>query len=195
MRKQFALILFLAITSVICEAQVDRRVKINPKFGINFTDLLISGLEDSKTLSTMGWNIGADVRIGSNWQGRTGLHYYRMGSAVEMQRDSVLVEERITAGQLKVPLGVAAKVFSVDYFKLWVVSQATINFTTKVQEDSGELAKERNPTTSVGGRLGLGMDIGKVTLEMMYERSFTDVVSRVVDARNQILSVTLGLRF
>ena len=172
-------------------AQETKPIVINPKIGINFSDLIFSTEPaNTSSLAEMGWNVGIDANYGNKCQAKGGIHYFQLGSGVQMPRDTQVV----SASQLKIPMGVGFRVLAIDYFHLWLHSQAVVNFTTKMRRGNMLLDSEDYPRTGLAGRLGIGMDLWKITLELNYEYSFTDIVNESIFARNEMISLSLGIK-
>ncbi|NND06691.1 MAG: hypothetical protein HKN87_09955 [Saprospiraceae bacterium] len=164
---------------------------MNPKIGVNFSDLIFSTEPaNTSSLAEMGWSIGIDADYGNKWLAQGGIHYFQLGSGVQMPRDTQVV----SASQLKIPMGVGLRVLSIDYFHLWLHSQAVVNFTTRMRRGNLVLDKKDYPRTGLAGRVGIGMDLWKITLELNYEYSFTDLVNESIFARNEMISLALGVK-
>ncbi len=192
MSRKVLVHIFLTLFSIqIGRAQVSNPVRVNPKIGVNFSDLIFS-TEPAQTssLAEMGWNVGVDLNYGNKWQGKWGLHYFQLGSGVQMPSDT----QRVTASQVKIPFGAGYRVLKVDYFHLWVHGQAVVNVTTRLRHGNRPLARSSYPRTGLAGRFGLGMDLWKITLELNYEYSFTEILNELIFARNKMVSLSLGIK-
>ncbi|MBK8505253.1 MAG: hypothetical protein IPL46_25480 [Saprospiraceae bacterium] len=171
-------------------------LSFSPKIGINFNDFIIDDSSDpALSLARMGWNIGIDANYGHRLQAQAGLHFFRLGTGIEMMKDTGIVTERVSTSQFKIPLGVSYRVCHIDYFNLWLHSQLVINLTTKVVNGSAEAETRIYPRSGLGGRVGIGMDLGRFTLEVNYEGSFTEMLKQSFDARSKLINMSVGLRF
>ena len=50
------------------------------------------------------------------------------------------------------------------------------------------------PREQFSSRLGFGMELGRLALELNYERGLTEFLRELVFAQNQLVSVTVGVR-
>lgn len=192
MRFRFVTSFFIVLfMSQLATAQDANPIRINPKIGVNFSDLIFSTEPpNTSSLAEMGWNIGIDLDYGNKWQAKGGLHYFQLGSGVQMPRDT----QTVSASQLKIPMGVGLRVLSVDYFHLWLHTQAVVNVTTKLHQGNVELDNSDYPRAGLAGRVGIGIDLWKVTVELNYEYSLTDLVNELIFARNEMVSLSVGIK-
>lgn len=168
---------------------------INPKIGVNFSNLLIEDGYAIVSSSRMGWNAGFDFRYGTNFLVLGGLHMYGHGSSVGPRNSTAADMHGFTSNQLKIPVGIGYKIFRFDYFNIWLYGQGVMNFKLS------SLAEEGFPTriddfksSSIAARMGIGFDIGRVTLELNYERGISDFIADEVDAKNHLAGLTLGYK-
>ena len=167
-------------------------LSFTPKIGVNFTDLIISQPSVDATLSKMGWNVGLDARYGNRFAVNAGLHFFRLGSAFKMRAEDT--PESVTASQFKFPVGLSYRILKVDYFKLWVKADAVLNTTIRVVNGDPSRRLTGYPKTGFSSRMGIGMDLGRLNIEVNYERSHTELLREIVFAHNELFSITLGIR-
>lgn len=170
-------------------------ITINPKAGINFTSLIIeegSG-SFSNSLSKMGWNGGVDIRYGNQLVGRGGIHYYQLGSSLE-NRIPNFVTQNLKSHILKVPLGVGINIYKLDYLDFWIFGDVIYSHTFNISADRWRLNSDQFPATVWSGRIGTGMDLSRITLEVSIEKSFTDVIYEDVQAKNYLIQIALGFK-
>ncbi len=196
MVRKLTLISALFLTSMcMMSAQSSSLVKWNPKAGVNFSDLILPQSSPNSSLIKMGWNIGLDVSYGIRWQARGGLHYFQLGSGVEVPLDTGTYMQRLAVSQLKIPLGAGFDIYRVEYFNLWAQAQAVVNITTGVRQNAEEASSSSYPGSGVSGRAGIGIDLWSVTMEINYEYGFTDLINGYTSAKNQLVNFALGLKF
>jgi hypothetical protein len=170
-------------------------LSFSPKIGINFNDFIIDdSSEPDLSLARMGWNIGMDANYGHRLQAQGGIHFFRLGTGIEMKKDTGVVKEQVSTSQFKIPIGVSYKILSIDYFNLWLHSQLVMNLTTKVVHGSAEAESNIYPRSGLSGRVGVGMDLGRFILEVNYERSFTEMLKQAFDARSQLINMSIGIK-
>ena len=168
---------------------------INPKIGLNFSNLLIEEGYAITSASRLGWNAGFDFRYGTNLLIIGGLHVYGQGSSVESQNNSTTEMRGFTSNQLKIPVGIGYKIFRFDYFNVWLYGQGVMNFRLSSLADEGFPERiDEFKQSSIAGRFGIGCDIGRVTLELNYERGFSNFIGDEVDAKNHLAGLTLGYK-
>jgi hypothetical protein len=186
----------MVLAHQVASGQQPDRWVINPKAGVNFSDLILAEYAPAQAFSggILGWNLGADCSYGKRWMARVGLHYFRLGNGVEMSRDTGLFVQRLSLSQVKIPFGAAYNLIQIDYLKLWVQAQGMATITTQLRENKVEAGPDQYAKTSLGGRLGVGIDLWRITLELNYEYGFTDLLNEVIFARNQMVSLALGFK-
>lgn len=188
------IICFLLLVSST-QAQKIIPLSVTPKLGVNFNDFII---EESSTsaisLARMGWNIGLDVSYGKRLQAKGGAHFFQLGTGIESMTPEGPVTEKVSSSQFKFPVGASYKVWNVEYFTLWVQSELVMNLTTRMVHDQVDTQNNIYPRSGLGGRLGIGMDIGRFVIEVNYERSFTEMIKQEFDARSKLINLALGLK-
>lgn len=194
--KRFTLsIICLTILTSVVSAQKMTPLSFSPKLGVNFNDFII---EESSSpvisLARMGWNIGVDAAYGNRLQAKGGMHFFKLGTGIETETAAGPITEKVSTSQFKFPVGVSYKVWNVEYFNLWIQSQVVMNLTTKMVHGEAETQNTIYPRSGFSGRMGIGMDIGRLIIEVNYERSFTDMIRQVFDAQSKIINLSLGLR-
>ncbi len=188
-------IFLLFLSHTIIQAQKIVPLSFSPKIGVNFNDFIISeSSTPTLSLAKLGWNVGMDVNYGNRVQSKAGLHFFKLGTGIEMVKDTGNVTERVSTSQFKIPVGVSYKVWNVEYFNLWVQGQIVMNLTTKMVRTRGETESDIYPRNGIGGRLGVGMDLGRFIFEVNYERSFTAILGQTFDAQSKLINMSLGLK-
>ncbi|MBX2815471.1 MAG: PorT family protein [Saprospiraceae bacterium] len=168
---------------------------INPKIGVNFSDLIIDEGYHLNSASRLGWNAGFDFRYGTKLLFLGGLHLYGHGSAVEKQDTGVSIMSAFTNSQLKIPFGVGYKVFRFDYFNVWIYANGVLNLNvTSVRDEGFPERLDQINRSNLAGRFGVGVDISRVTLELNYERSISAFISDEISAQNRLVSLSLGYK-
>ncbi|MCB0669822.1 MAG: outer membrane beta-barrel protein [Saprospiraceae bacterium] len=189
--------------SIICcfvcisaaQAQKIIPLSLTPKLGVNFNDFIIEENSSSAiSLARMGWNLGMDVSYGKRLQAKGGAHFFQLGTGIETMTPDGPVREKVSSSQFKFPVGASYKVWNVEYFNLWIQGQVVMNLTTKMVHGEAETESNIYPRSGLGGRLGIGMDIGRLVLEVNYERSFTEMIRQQFDARSKLINFSLGLK-
>ena len=52
-----------------------------------------------------------------------------------------------------------------------------------------------NSGSTISGRLGVGIDLGRFTLEVNHERSFSELLDNHIGAKNKLVNLSVGLKF
>lgn len=195
--KKIVASFILAFSGLYAQAQTQPVMPISftPKIGVNFNELIISESSlPTISLARLGWNLGVDAKYGKRLQAEGGLHFFKLGTGIEVKNDTALTTEKLTTSQLKIPLGVSYKFWNVEYFNLWVHTQVVGNITTKMVQADETTSTKIYPHSGLSGRIGIGMDLARFSVEVNYERSFTEQVRQIFDARSQLISMAIGLR-
>ena len=154
LRLYFVLIVVVSFSGFL-QAQNYVPLVLNPKVGVNFSDLVDFDDEDISSSATMGWNVGIDARYGTNFLLKGGIHFYKTGSAWRAQDSTSLTMHKFAAHQLKIPIGAGIKVLRVEYFNLWLLADGILNYTIDVRNRT-----ERDyidfKKASLSGRVGVG---------------------------------------
>jgi hypothetical protein len=165
---------------------------INPKVGVTFNNFQVNHEQYQNTLAKMGWNIGADVRYGTKWLAKGGLHFYKIsGDLIPM--DTIALQESLVINQIKIPVGIGLKAFRVDYFNIWIYVDGVFNYSYRTNQPASGDSKNRGTTFS--GRAGVGIDLWRITIEANYERSFTELMDNDIEAKNKMVNVSIGIKF
>ncbi len=180
-------------SSIRCQDYIP--LVINPKIGANFSDLIISDDASILSSSQLGWNAGFDFRFGTRLLMMGGLHIFAQGSALE-NADSISIRTTsLRTSQLKIPFGVGYKVFRLDYFNVWIYTNAVLNFTVQSAHDEGwPSGLEDVSRSSIGGRVGIGFDISRFTVEVNYERGISDFINDSRSAKSHLVSMAVGYK-
>jgi hypothetical protein len=195
--KKLGLFFILALFALVSQAQTQNTVPLSviPKIGVNFNDLIISESSlPTISLARLGWNLGVDAKFGKRLQAEGGLHFFKLGTGIETKNDTSHSLEKLTTSQLKIPLGISYKFWNVEYFNLWVHTQVVGNITTKMVQADETTTTKIYPHSGLSGRIGIGMDLSRFSVEVNYERSFTELVRQIFDARSQLISMAIGFR-
>ncbi len=190
LRQNLILVGLILGVSTVCDGQDYIPLTIKPNIGVNFTELILEESMDGQSLARMGYNAGIDVRYGTKVIGRSGIHYYRLGSAI--QADIAPEPDKVTASQLKIPLGIGYKIYKVDYFNLWVHTDMVLNYTMGIKEGLNRKPRSQYPRTGFSGRVGFGIDLSRFSLEFNYERGFTEFLSET--AEHHLASLAIGMK-
>ncbi len=177
---------------LVVAAQHSVSLSFAPKIGVNFSEMIVSQPTVAATLSKMGWNLGLDARMGNRLTANGGLHYYRLGSAVQLDTEDSPAS--LISSQFKVPIGVGYKLLQIDYFKIWARFDAVLNYTLSMVEGDFNRRITDYPRTGFGSRMGVGMDLGRLTIEVHYERGHTKFLQDLVSAHNRLVIVSMGVQ-
>ncbi len=191
LRLYFIVIVVVGLSGFL-KAQDYIPLVLNPKVGVNFSDLVDFDNEQVSSSATMGWNVGIDARYGTNFLLKGGIHFYKTGSAWRAQDSTSQSMHKFAAHQLKLPIGAGIKVLRVDYFNLWLLADGILNYTIDVRNRTEKDYIDFNKT-GLSGRLGIGMDLSRFTMELTIEHSFSELIPDL-SAGSRLVNLSVGIK-
>ncbi len=187
---------WVLLLSMLAAANIDAQststLKFAPKTGFNFADFSVGQPGVDASLSKLGWNLGIDATYGRRFLTGAGLHFYRLGAAIKMKDEDFT--DAVISSQLKLPVGVGLQVLKIDYFRVLVKGDFVFNYTFRVVEGSPRQVVSDYQKVTLGSRLGIGIELGRFSIDFNYEKSLSNPTADSRYAQNQLVSVLLGLR-
>lgn len=193
--KKTTLLFTLIAFSMALRAQL----QINPQLGLLATDLTDDqvGLE---TKAGLGFQLGADLRIGGRFYFQPGAHFGRSATTVsEVFTDSTVAEDDLIRTTLKLKALVGFNLINVTGFKLRANAGPTYDVLVSVDSRKDELAfnQEDYNAGSFNMDAGVGVDLGILTAEagLSYglSKAYKDIGVLTNDAKYFTIYATVGL--
>lgn len=173
--------------------------KINPKVGVNFYDISdASGDFDNDGKS--GFHAGVDFRIGDKVFIQPGAHYYSLKSNFTNLGivDQVIDEltDDVQLQTVRIPVMVGSSFLQNDKFGLRA-QVGLVGLFPIGTSDNTIFDNDDYRNINFGAAAGLGMDIGIITLDLVYDFGLTDSFedNANFNGKGNILSLSVGLAF
>lgn len=171
------LLLLVGVTMVVKEArsQTNSPVHVGFKGGANLSDLSFSGSNmDSKY--SVGYHAGVFTRLDiARFYLQGELLYAQKRSKVEI---AALGNEKVKWNTLEVPLLVGYKVYQSEDINFRVfgggVYSYVLNERTSMLKQLSESFREFD-RSNIGYQAGLGVDFGRLSLDLKYEGALTNI--------------------
>ncbi|MEM9990803.1 MAG: porin family protein [Bacteroidota bacterium] len=197
MKQLIIMVLALCLCVGVSVAQ---DVSFSPKAGINYYDISEDELSEFTLDGQSGFHLGLDLRIGNKVYFQPGLHYYSLNTDFE-GKDIGDLAQQIEAGEvrsesLRLPLVIGTSFLQTERINFRAQAGVTGLFLVNL-EDNALLETGNFRNFSGGATFGLGMDIGIITLDIIYDIGLTDTFedSTNYEGRSNILSFSAGLLF
>lgn len=199
MRKSLVtLILFLFWTLTF--AQVDLGIKGGMAFGYDGTlKQTITNIKESKAKNNIGWHIGFYSRIHLlSWYLQPELYFSSMKNNFESSTEGSFTTH---SNRLDIPVLVGKKILSIGRIYAGPLFSTSINEGISLKR----ISKTKSDDFSLGGQIGVGADISKLTLDARYEFGFnksnTNFVNKVthqeftIEKKQNSLLLSVGYKF
>lgn len=197
MKQVFITMLALCLFTSVSIAQ---DVSISPKVGVNFYDVSEDELSEFELDGQSGFHFGLDLRVGNKVYFQPGLHYYALNADFESKGLGDLVDQvvegEINSESIRLPLLLGLSFLQTDKVQFRAQAGVTGLFLVNL-DDNSLLGTEEYRNFNAGATLGLGMDLGIITLDIIYDIGLTDSFEEGAryEGRGSILSFSAGLIF
>ena len=185
----------LFLTAVSLSAQVT----VNPKVGINASGI-DAKLDDINAEARVGWNVGADFRLGEGIIFlNPGAHFYSY-SARLLQKvndpEDVELSEETQIQNLRLPVNVGIRLTGDGgLLQLHALGGITSSYVLGVNEkENFAFDKDSLKDWTFGANVGVGMDILFLTANVNYEIGLTDFFADA-EGKNNMLTLSVGFKF
>ncbi len=193
--KKIFLVAVICMFSSALFAQLSSPVSFGLHAGLVSTkmDSKIPNVSTIKDKADNGMMLGAFVRINLNkWYLQPELNYVARKS--EVVADGIGYD--LKTKSMDVPLLLGYKVVKLPAFKLRAFAGPVISFN--IDDSFSETFKDRYDDPSLesavwNAKVGAGIDVWKLTLDVDYEFGLTDVSSEFLK-KNKMVNVTLGFK-
>lgn len=191
MQKLVLFIMFCGLSPFVAFSQFS----INPKAGINYLWIGDKPQSFSSTGSEMGWQAGADLRMGRRLYFQPGFYIVRSGSQFEEFKDLTDFEKyrEGRATHLKMPINLGYKLINVPFFKLRINGGAVLNKFWKTTANS-EIPADNYQPWQYGANVGIGVDLLFLTLDANYEFGLSDYFIAETQSRPALFSISAGFK-
>ncbi|MDE5422065.1 PorT family protein [Ancylomarina sp. DW003] len=201
--KKLLLVVVICLFSSALFSQVSSPVSLGIHGGLvsTKTDSKISGISDIKDKADNGMMLGVFARINLNkWYIQPELNYVKRKSSININSNplsSVIPsgDLDIETKSLDIPMLLGYKIVKLPMFKLRAFAGpvASFNIDDKIKTTLGEVEDAKFKNAVWNGKVGAGVDVWKLTLDVDYEFGLTDVSSEFLK-KNKMVNVTLGFR-
>jgi len=160
--KKVLLIAVMFIAYNVADAQISYGIK----GGLNYNYASISGIEDLAVNNKVGYNIGGFLRVkipllGLYVQGEP--TYTRMNAEIE-DRNGAMGTTTLGSNRFDLPVLAGIK---LAIFRLYAGPVMSWNLGSSVGWDDYDVVV--NDAMSVGGQVGVGVELGKIMIDVRYE--------------------------
>lgn len=194
MKKNCLLVLFCLLLS-LSYGQRNKFFQLNPQFGIN-SSRLSTDPDFAEPSARVGYQFGADLRIGGKMFLEPGVYWYRVGSDL-LTTDQVTsqpLQDQVKINYLKVPLCVGYSVLDTRLLKFRGSTGLVPSFYSGIKDNIINLNNEDFNKLVLGLRFGIGVDILLFTFDLDYELGLGNAMSTNAGARNDVLSLAVGFK-
>ncbi len=170
-------------------------ITLNPQFGIN-SSRLSTDPDFAEPTARVGYQLGADVRIGGKTYLEPGLYWYKVGSDLlsEDQITSQPLQGQVKINYLKVPICIGHSFVDTRLFKLRGSMGFVPSFYSGIKDNILNLRNEDFEKLVLGFRSGIGLDIFLFTIDLDYEHGLGKALATHEGARNHVLSFSVGFK-
>lgn len=192
MKKIYLLALF---SLLICFASGQKLIKLNPQIGIN-SSILSTDPEFAEPTARVGYQFGADLRIGGKMFLEPGLFWYRVGTELlsEDEITSQPLKDQIKINYLKVPLCIGYSAIDTRLLKVRGSFGLVPSFYSGIKENIINLDNEDFKDLVLGLRFGIGVDVLMISVDLDFELGLGNALATNSGARNDVLSLAVGFK-
>lgn len=185
-------LMVVVLTMGVAQAQKS----VNILVGLNGTSLEFQqGDNFFEDKLHLGWHAGVNFRFGDRLYFQPGLMFYSTNLSVS--NDNVSLEdifEKRSVNIIKLPLAVGLDVLRLDWMSLRAYAGGTLNTVLGV-EDNFFLQKSDFNSFYFNALLGVGVDLGPITVDLNYEPGLSDMIKDVDKTKGNVVSLSLGIAF
>lgn len=164
--------------------------------GVNASQFVGELVNDRTSTGRVGYQVGVYGRSGGTVFGQIGAEFRRSSSNLQQAGNGSTVQQlsgQIDQTFLAIPAYVGLRVGSA--LGLRVQAGAELSALVAVGDNNFSLGRDDLNRTILGGLLGVGINLGPLTLDAVYNRGFQNVFDDGADTKRRILALNLGLRF
>lgn len=195
--KKLILSLFLFGLFTTTYAQDDKKEsKWIPTVGIN-ASAFENESNDLRTEAKPGFELGIDYRTKGRFYFQPGVRYFSFGNEVvnlEDADETVFFGEQASINGYKVPLNVGLNLINKNWLKLRVFGGTTLTRITKIDESVAWDTDDFNKNIW-GANVGVGADLWFGSVDLTYQNGRKAMISGDNSTKNDVLSLTVGVKF
>lgn len=141
------------------------QLAINPQAGVTFQNLT-DAPQDAEFKASVGWVLGADVRIGDRLYLQPGAFFERNVTAVSVG-DTAVIEDDLVRTDLKLKALLGFNLIDGDALRLRLNTGPTYDVLLSVDNTDENIQWEKGDfnSGSLNWNAGLGIDLSFITLE------------------------------
>jgi len=194
--KKILLVAAICLFSSALFAQLSSPISLGVHGGLVSTkmDYKDASISNIKEESKNGMMLGAFARINLNkWYIQPELNYVSRKSEIVIDGTGYDFKTK----SMDIPMLLGYKIVKLPLFKLRAFAGpvASFNINDSFSKSFKEKYDDPNFENAVwNGKVGAGVDVWKLTLDIDYEFGLTDVSSEFLK-KNKMMNVTLGFRF
>ncbi len=194
--KKLLLVAVICFFSSALFAQLASPISLGVHGGLVSTKI-DTDLSNIKENSENGMMLGAFARINLNkWYIQPELNYVKRKSSISQDVPMLgSVTADIETKSLDVPILLGYKLVKLPLFKLRAFAGpvASFNIDDKIKSTVDDVIDADFKGAVWNAKVGAGVDVWKLTLDVDYEFGLTDVSSEFLK-KNKMMNVTLGFR-
>jgi len=194
--KKLLLVAVICFFSSALFAQLASPISLGVHGGLVSTKI-DTDLSNIKENSENGMMLGAFARININkWYIQPELNYVKRKSSISQDVPMLgSVTADIETKSLDVPILLGYKLVKLPLFKLRAFAGpvASFNIDDKIKSTVDDVIDADFKGAVWNAKVGAGIDVWKLTLDVDYEFGLTDVSSEFLK-KNKMMNVTLGFR-
>ncbi|MFN2315892.1 MAG: outer membrane beta-barrel protein [Gemmatimonadales bacterium] len=180
MQILIATALVIAVPSVAAA-----QVTINPKVGVSLSDMK-DATDGVDTKGRLGYQVGADLRLGSAFFIQPGVHYQQTGLEIGgTTMDVRSVHVPVLFG-IRLGAGVAG---------VRIVGGPAATFVRSVNDDPSGVMQDLLRERRIGGMLGAGVDVLGFSVDLTGEMGLDNFYRSGSDQKLRTFRLSAGLRF
>ena len=194
--------LILTLTCVAAIGAANAQVQVNPQLGITYQHLT-NPAPNVEYNAALGWQLGADLRIGDRLYVQPGVFF---GRNATLQRtsysDTLTVEGNLVRTNLKLKAMVGYRIVDTYQFDLRFAMGPTYDVLLSADDKNDRICYNQSvfSQATLIIHAALGFDMGVFTLEPSVSfglsRVFNDnLLVRDIDSRYLTYGLTLGVNF
>jgi hypothetical protein len=207
--KRVILCLFLLALALPARAQGPenpKRTVLIPQIGFNFAFLTDDPVAEAEDLtfdasSLVGWQFGADLRIGRRTWLQPGLFYQYLGTELEGPPEDVggaadVITDNNTIHSLHVPLQAGVNVVDTTPLVLNLHGGASGTFLLSVPDNALGIEKDDMKSAVWGIMIGAGVEFVRLHADLSYEFGLSRVYENdAAETKRNVLRFDVGLAF
>lgn len=185
------LIIFSIITGIISVSSA--QVHVIPAVGLNLSKIKID-LENGDTTPLTGYQVGANLRLGSAGFLQVGVFYHQYANRFELL-DSTLNDIRtdVTINGILIPMQFGFNIYNIDILKIRLMAGINLSLPTKMDPNDLELTVDDLNNSNVEIAVGFGVDIFRLVVDVNFGFAMNDLfVDNVLNSGKNLYTLNVG---